>query len=66
MAGKIDLRELPPELRDALKRKLGKRSRTMTMHEVRSYSLRVLAVMADLQQSQRARILRHALRVNEV
>ena len=65
MSGKIDAGDLPPELR----RKLGIRrqaKRSMTMHDVRSYSLRVMAVMADLTQRERARVLRQALKVNDV
>jgi hypothetical protein len=61
----VDLRDIPADVRKSLGLKRQAR-RSMTMHEVRSYSIRVLAVMADLQQSQRTRILRHALKVNDV
>ena len=66
MSAKIDAADIPAEIRKQLgiKRRTGKRG--MTMHTVRTYAIRVLAVMPELEQGQRARILRHALRVNDV
>lgn len=65
MSGKISAADIPAAVRKQLGIKRPAR-RSMSMHDVRSYSLRVLAVMADLQQRDRARVLRHALRVNAV
>lgn len=63
----IKLEDLPP----AVRRKLGKVARrrrppAMPLRDVRSYALRVLAVLAHLTEAERARILRHALKVNDV
>jgi hypothetical protein len=43
-----------------------RRVRSMTMHEVRTYAIRVLAVMADLTPAERSRVLRQAERMNAV
>lgn len=73
MAGKISADEIPPEVlaRAMAKAGMGKPprkapTRSMTMHEVRTYAIRVLNVMADLTDTERARVLRHATKVNEV
>lgn len=62
----IDAGELPPELRKKLGVKKPRGERAFTMHMVRSYALRVLYVMADLTPSERTRVLRQALKVNDV
>lgn len=65
MSAEINLRDVPAAVRKQLGLKR-RPQRSMTMHEVRSYSLRVMAVMADLTQRERARVLRQALKVNDV
>ena len=65
----VDLEELPPELRARLNGNGAaprKRARSMSADEVRSHALRVLAAVAGLTQAERARVLRHAAKVNEV
>jgi hypothetical protein len=63
----VDAKDLPAEVRRRLGLKIKvKRERSMTMHEVRTYAIRVLAVMADLTPAERSRVLRQAGRMNEV
>tara|TARA_R110002020_G_scaffold336283_2_gene551448 strand:+ start:580 stop:855 length:276 start_codon:yes stop_codon:yes gene_type:complete len=42
------------------------RNYTFTQEQVRQSAVRVMYVMAALSQSERARVLRHALKLNEV
>ncbi|MFL5912748.1 MAG: hypothetical protein ACJ768_19555 [Gaiellaceae bacterium] len=65
MAGRINLAELPPEVRAQLNLKAPRR-RSMTMHDVRTAAIRVMAVVADLTPTDRRRVLRHAAKLNEV
>ena len=65
MAATIDAKELTP----ALRTKLGvtaPRRRGMTMNDVRTAAIRVLAVVADLSPTDRRRVLRQASKLNEV
>ena len=65
MAATIDASELSPELLKQLNiRKPRKQS--FTKESVRSWSLKALAMMAELSQDQRRRVLEHALRVNKL
>lgn len=66
MPGTVSLSELPPDVRAKLGVRKPRARRSMDMNAVRSYSIRVLAVLADLTPTERARILRHALKVNAV
>lgn len=62
---KLSLDDLPA---DQLK-KLGirpPRRHAFTKQTVRSWSLKVLALMAELSQDQRRRVLDHALKVNRL
>lgn len=61
----VNLNDLSPEVRKRLKVRK-RRTRSMTINEVRSYALRVLAVVADLSPAERGRVLRQAGRLNEV
>lgn len=61
----IDAKDLPPEVRRRLGMKT-KRGRSMTLNEVRTHALRVLAVVADLSPAERRRVLRQATKVNAV
>ena len=42
------------------------RNYTFTQEQVRQHSIRVIAVVSSLSQQERARVLRHALKLNEV
>lgn len=71
MAGTVDLADLSPEVRRQLAAKGAKiakttRTTTMTRDAVRTAAFRVMAVLADLAPAQRERVLRHALKLNEV
>jgi hypothetical protein len=59
----IPLDELTPELR----KRLGVRTRRTTFDKeaVRRYAIRCLATIAELSQSDRRRVLEHALKVNK-
>lgn len=58
--------DIPPDVRKQLGLKRPRAAKSMNMHTVRTYSIRVLHVVADMTQKDRARVLRHALKVNEV
>lgn len=61
----VNLADLPAEVRKRLKLKK-RRVQSMTLNEVRTHALRVLAVVADLSPSERSRVLRQAGRLNQV
>ena len=42
------------------------RNYTFTQEQVRQHSIRVIAVVSSLTQTERARVLRHAMKLNEV
>jgi hypothetical protein len=68
---RINLSELPADVRRKLpsdvRRKLrAPARRSMTMDQVRTAAIRVLAVVADLRPADRARVLKHAAKLNEV
>ena len=70
---RIDFADLAPELQRKLREqarvqnvKLPRQRKTMQLEQVRQRALRVLGDLSDLTQRERARVLRHALRVNEV
>lgn len=65
MAATIALKDLTPEQRKALGKRLPRRQ-GMTMHDVRTAAIRVLGIIAELTPSERARVLRHAAKLNEV
>jgi hypothetical protein len=66
MAGTINAGELPPEVRKQLGIKKPRERRAMTLNDVRTYAIRVLAVVADLTPSERKRVLRQAGKMNDV
>lgn len=66
MPGTIDVNDLPPEVRRKLGVKRRPAKRTMTMDAVRTAAIRVLHVVADLTPAERGRVLRHALKLNDV
>jgi hypothetical protein len=65
MSASVNAKDLPPELL----KQLGLRKPRQTgfsKDKVRTWSLRTLAVLADLSQDQRRRVLEHALKVNRL
>lgn len=70
MPDPISIHELPPAARKAVNASLGRsRSparRSFPADRVRTYALRAMATLAELTQDQRRRVLRHALKINEV
>jgi hypothetical protein len=65
MPATLNLDDLSPEQR----RELGirkPRESQFTKDELRGWSLKILAVMANLSRSERERVLKHALKVNRV
>jgi hypothetical protein len=67
----VNLEDLSPELRAQLTKKTGRalrvrRAPAFPMEDVRRYTFRALAVLADLTRNQRRRVLSHALRVNDL
>jgi hypothetical protein len=65
MPATINLDDLDPEQRKQLGIKKP-RENTFGKEEVRSRSLKILALMASLPSAQRQRVLKHAERVNKV
>lgn len=65
----VVLTDLPPEVQKAVRQRTGKqrltRTREFTAEHERRHALRVCALIADLTQDQRARVLRRAQRVND-
>ncbi len=65
MPSSLNLDDLPP----ALRQQLGipkPRQNAFRKDRVRTWSLKTLAVLAELTQDQRRRVLEHALRVNRL
>lgn len=61
------LKKTNPHLDDFLKDVNRKpRQYTFTKQDVRKKAIKVLAVIADLNQTERYRVLEHAMKVNEV
>lgn len=66
MPATIKLEDLTAEQRRALNIRTPRRPRSMTMNEVRTAAIRVLGIVAELTPAERARVLRHAAKLNEV
>lgn len=71
MPGTISAGELPPDVRKQIEAKTGARvraskRRSMTLDQVRTAAIRVLAVVAELTPAERERVLRHAGKMNDV
>lgn len=66
MTPKIDAKDLPAEVRARLPKVPKARKQGMTLNEVRTQALRVLAVVADLTPTDRRRVLRQAQKVNDI
>ena len=65
MAATIEAKDLPP----ALRKQLGipkPRQQGFTKESVRSWALKTLALLVELSQDQRRRVLEHALKVNRM
>jgi hypothetical protein len=65
MPATIDFNDIPEDQR----RKMGlrkPRESKFSQEEVRSHALKILAAMAGLTQTQRERVLKHAMKVNKL
>lgn len=65
MAATLNAKDLPPELLKQLGIRNPKQQ-SFTKEGVRSWSLKTLALLAELTQDQRRRVLEHALKVNRL
>jgi hypothetical protein len=65
MPASINLNDLDPEQRKQLGIKKP-RETAFTKDELRGWSLKILALMANLSRAERERVLRHAIKVNKV
>lgn len=65
----VNLSDLPPDVQRTIRQRTGKtrltRVRDFTAEHERRHALRVCALIADLTQDQRARVLRRAQKINE-
>jgi hypothetical protein len=70
--GVIDFKDLSPEVQARVKAQTGgkkprkTRVQNMTKEDCKREAIRVLAVVADLSDSERERVLRMAIKLNEV
>lgn len=64
MSAAIDLADVPLAVRKKLGLKQRRTRKAMSLDRVRGAAIRVLAVIHELTPSERARVLKHALRVN--
>jgi hypothetical protein len=65
MAASINLDDIDPDQRKALGIRKP-RETAFSKDDLRGWSLKVLALIANLSRSERKRVLRHALKVNKV
>jgi hypothetical protein len=65
MPATINLEDIDPEQRKHLGIRKQRES-TFSKDQLRGWSLKVLALMANLSRTERERVLRHALKVNKV
>jgi hypothetical protein len=65
MPASINAADLSPDQKKELGIRAERQTR-FTQDEVRGYALKVLALMANLTRAERARVLRHAQKVNKV
>lgn len=60
----LKLSDLTPELRVKVRERTGRKRMPFTAEHERRWAIRVLAVIADLSQSERHRVLRRATGIN--
>ena len=65
MAATMRYEDLPPELMKQLNLRKPRQS-GFSKESVRSWSLKALAMMSELSQDQRRRVLEHAMKVNRL
>lgn len=69
MAGRVDWSQLSPELQAQLRQRgasAPRKPRKLTKERERQHALRVLGSLSVLTQAERARVLRYALKVNDI
>lgn len=67
MAGKVNLADIPAEVRARLNLpRAPRKSRSLSKNAVRTAAIRVLNVVADLSPQERRRVLKHAAALNDV
>ena len=66
MPGVIDLADVPADIRAKLNLKQKRERKAMTKDALRKYAIRVLNTVADLPQSERERVLEHALKMSKL
>jgi hypothetical protein len=66
MAGTVNAGEIPPEVRKKLGITKPRERKALPVHLVKTYAFRVMATIADLSPRDRARVLRQAIKLNEV
>jgi hypothetical protein len=62
----INLDDIDPEQRKQLGIRKPREAASISKDELRGWSLKVLALMANLSRTERERVLKHALKVNRV
>jgi hypothetical protein len=65
MSATLNAKDLPPELLKQLGLRRP-RQNGFSKDKVRTWSLRTLAVLAELTQDQRRRVLEHAMKINRL
>jgi hypothetical protein len=65
MSASIHVEDLRPEQRKQLGVRMPRQTE-FTKEEMRSWALKVLASMAGLSRAERDRVLKHALKVNQI
>ncbi len=65
MSAALNINDLTPQQRKELGLRLPRQT-DFTKEDLRAWSLKILATMANLSRQERARVLRHAAKVNAI
>ena len=66
MTTKINMNDLPDEMKSFVTNSNGRKTRSLSIDKVRGQALDVLYPIRSLNRSERDRVLRHALKMNKV